>query len=50
MQTSDISFKRHRFPPQIVAHAVWLYLRFNLTPCGRIDSGISFPVPDFLST
>lgn len=31
MQTSDISFKRHRFPPQIVAHAVWLYLRFNLS-------------------
>ncbi|KAB2665117.1 IS6 family transposase, partial [Brucella tritici] len=27
MQTSDIIFKRHRFPPQIVAHAVWLYLR-----------------------
>ncbi|MBB4956165.1 putative transposase [Agrobacterium vitis] len=31
MQTSDISFKRHRFPPQIIAHAVWLYLRFNLS-------------------
>ncbi len=31
MQTPDISFKRHRFPPQIVAHAVWLYLRFNLS-------------------
>jgi transposase-like protein len=31
MQTRDISFKRHRFPPQIVAHAVWLYLRFNLS-------------------
>ena len=27
----DISFKRHRFPPQIVTHAVWLYLRFNLS-------------------
>jgi len=31
MQTSDISFKRHRFSPQIVSHAVWLYLRFNLS-------------------
>ena len=31
MQASDTSFKRHRFPPQIVAHAVWLYLRFNLS-------------------
>ena len=31
MQPSDIIFKRHRFPPQIIAHAVWLYLRFNLS-------------------
>ncbi|RYM60760.1 hypothetical protein BSQ98_19285, partial [Serratia liquefaciens] len=31
MQTSTISFKHHRFPPQIVSHAVWLYLRFNLS-------------------
>ncbi|WP_138473164.1 IS6 family transposase [Poseidonocella sp. HB161398] len=32
MQTpSGISFKRHRFPPAIVAHAVWLYVRFNLS-------------------
>ncbi|MEP3438235.1 MAG: IS6 family transposase [Hoeflea sp.] len=31
MHTPDISFKRHRFPPQIVAHAVWFYLRFNLS-------------------
>lgn len=31
MQAFDISFKRHRFSPQIVAHAVWLYLRFNLS-------------------
>ncbi|XYQ57206.1 IS6 family transposase [Pectobacterium carotovorum] len=26
-----MSFKYHRFPPQIVSHAVWLYLRFNLS-------------------
>ncbi|WP_288142371.1 hypothetical protein [Mesorhizobium sp.] len=31
MQTSDINFKCHRFPPQIVGHAVWLYLRFKLS-------------------
>lgn len=31
MQTSAINFKRHRFPPQVFAHAVWLYLRFNLS-------------------
>ena len=31
MQASSISYKRHRFPPQIIAHAVWLYCRFNLS-------------------
>ncbi|MEL6204193.1 MAG: IS6 family transposase [Pseudomonadota bacterium] len=25
------SYKRHRFPPEIIAHAVWLYVRFNLS-------------------
>ncbi len=25
------SYKRHRFPPQIIAHAVWLYFRFALS-------------------
>ena len=24
-------YKRHRFPPQIIQHAVWLYHRFNLS-------------------
>jgi putative transposase len=31
MQKQLISYKRHRFPPQIIAHAVWLYVRFNLS-------------------
>lgn len=31
MQTLKISYKRHRFPPQIIAHAVWLYARYNLS-------------------
>lgn len=26
-----ISFKRHRFSPQIIRHAVWLYARFTLS-------------------
>jgi putative transposase len=30
MQTQKISYKRHRFPPQIIAHVAWLYARFNL--------------------
>jgi hypothetical protein len=25
-----ISFKRHRFPPEIIRHAIWLYARFTL--------------------
>ena len=31
MQTPSISYKRHRFAPKIIAHAVWLYVRFNLS-------------------
>lgn len=34
MQTLKINYKRHRFPPQIIAHVVWLYVRFNLSLCG----------------
>jgi transposase-like protein len=26
-----ISFKRHRFPPEVIQHAVWLYARFTLS-------------------
>ena len=26
-----ISFTRHRFPPDIIRHAVWLYARFTLS-------------------
>jgi transposase-like protein len=25
--SKPVSYKRHRFPPEIIAHAVWLYLR-----------------------
>jgi putative transposase len=24
-------YKRHRFPPEIIQHAVWFYHRFNLS-------------------
>ncbi|MCH8347358.1 MAG: IS6 family transposase [Proteobacteria bacterium] len=27
----NISYKRHRFPPEIIYHAVWLYARFTLS-------------------
>ena len=26
-----ISYRRHRFPPALIQHAVWLYLRFTLS-------------------
>ncbi len=25
------NYKRHRFPPEIIGHAVWLYFRFTLS-------------------
>ena len=31
MSTPTISYKNHRFPPHIIAHAVWLYFRFPLS-------------------
>jgi len=36
-----ISFKRHRFPPEVIRHAVWLYLRFTLS----IRDGLIRPDP-----
>ena len=26
-----ISYSRHQFPPVVIQHAVWLYLRFTLS-------------------
>ena len=26
-----ISYDRHRFPPEVIRHAIWLYLRFTLS-------------------
>jgi len=31
MTTKTISYKRHRFPSEIISHAVWLYHRFCLS-------------------
>jgi putative transposase len=31
MTQPAVSYKRHRYPPQIIAHAVWLYFRFPLS-------------------
>jgi putative transposase len=29
--SQPVSYKRHRFPPEIIAHAVWMYFRFPLS-------------------
>ena len=31
MKRAESLYKRHRFPPEIIQHAVWLYYRFNLS-------------------
>jgi transposase-like protein len=31
LRMKPISYARHRFPPAIIQHAVWLYLRFTLS-------------------
>ena len=31
MTQPSVSYKRHRFPPAIIAHAVWLYFRFPVS-------------------
>ena len=28
---SNLSYRRHRFPVEIIQHAVWLYFRFPLS-------------------
>jgi len=31
MKRTESLYRRHRFPPEIIQHAVWLYYRFNLS-------------------
>ena len=31
MPVDPALYRRHRFPPEIISHAVWLYFRFNLS-------------------
>jgi hypothetical protein len=28
---AQFSYRRHRFPAEIIQHAIWLYLRFTLS-------------------
>ncbi len=27
----QLSFKRHRFPPEVIRYSIWLYARFTLS-------------------
>ena len=36
MKRPESLYKHHRFPPEIIQHAVWLYYRFNLS-CHDIE-------------
>ena len=31
MNNDQLSYRRHRFPPEIISHAVWLHHRFCLS-------------------
>ena len=31
MIRNTVSYKRHHFPPSVIAHAVWLYFRFPVS-------------------
>lgn len=33
MSSSSISYNRHRFPPETIAHTVWPYCRLNIGLC-----------------
>jgi putative transposase len=28
---ASLCYRRHRFPPEIIQHAIWLHLRFTLS-------------------
>jgi transposase-like protein len=28
---AQLSYRRHRFPAELIQHAIWLYLRFTLS-------------------
>ncbi len=31
MDTSDVLYRRYRFPAEIISHCMWLYFRFCLS-------------------
>jgi len=43
----EISYRRHRFPPAVIQHAVWLYLRFTLSYRDVEEFSPGLPQPCF---
>ena len=42
--TPAICYKRHRFPKEIISHAVWLYYRFTLSGIVKLtETGLLSP-------
>ncbi len=39
---TPISYARHRFPPDVIRHPVWLYLRFTLS-CRDVEELFAEP-------
>ena len=37
MTPRHVTYRRHRFPPEVISHAVWLYYRFALSFRGVED-------------
>jgi hypothetical protein len=37
-----ISYDRHRFPPEMIRHAIWLYARFSGTLFGFMPGSLSY--------
>jgi len=48
MKRFDSLYNRHRFPPEIIQHAVWLYYRFNMSSHDieglLAERGVSMPI------
>jgi hypothetical protein len=44
----ELSYRRHRFPPVVIQHAVWLYLRFKLRHGVKWHDGKPFTAADVI--
>ena len=51
MTDRDVLYRRHRFPAEIIAHAVWLYFRFplSLRMVKRLHDGLKIPYESLLA-